>query len=233
MFCTNCGAKLPENAKFCTVCGSQQQPVSQGPPAQDSQRSTTSTLVGYSSRINDPAFDRYIKNSKRWIRIFSFALAAIAIVGFYLAGESRADGLSNPESLFIGLGIGGMFLFIGIVLSFEKGRGKDFDGVVEDKYVREKVKKNKTEDGVEYEKYLEFTIAIRSDDGKLHKIVVRDDDTEYNYYKVGERLRYHGKLKSYEKYDKRGDEIIFCSACATLCDINDDVCFRCKCPLLK
>ncbi len=29
------------------------------------------------------------------------------------------------------------------------------------------------------------------------------------------------------------DGIIFCNACATLCQISDHVCLRCKCPLLK
>ncbi len=63
--------------------------------------------------------------------------------------------------------------------------------------------------------------------------MVEDDDTLYNYYRIGDRVRHHAGLNSYEKYDKTRDSIIFCAACATLCDIGDDVCYRCKCPLLK
>ena len=61
----------------------------------------------------------------------------------------------------------------------------------------------------------------------------KDDATQYNYYKIGDKVRHHGGINTFEKYDKTGDTIIFCNACATLCDIDDDVCFRCKCPLLK
>ncbi len=43
----------------------------------------------------------------------------------------------------------------------------------------------------------------------------------------------HAGLKSLEKYDKTGDKFIPCNACGTLCDISDEICFRCKCPLLK
>ena len=52
-------------------------------------------------------------------------------------------------------------------------------------------------------------------------------------YQIGDRVRYHGGINSYEKYDKTGDKIIPCNACGTLCDIHEDYCYRCKCPLLK
>ena len=52
-------------------------------------------------------------------------------------------------------------------------------------------------------------------------------------YHIGDRVRHLAKLNSYEKYDKTKDSIIFCIACGTLCDIADDTCCRCKCPLLK
>lgn len=60
-----------------------------------------------------------------------------------------------------------------------------------------------------------------------------DDDTVFNYFLVGDRVRRHGKLNSYEKYDKTADSIIFCSDCATLCEITLEVCRLCQCPLLK
>ena len=55
----------------------------------------------------------------------------------------------------------------------------------------------------------------------------------YNYFAIGDRVRHHAGLNSYEKYDKTGDAFIPCNACGTLCDMSDEICFRCKCPLLK
>ena len=61
----------------------------------------------------------------------------------------------------------------------------------------------------------------------------KDNDTLYNYFNIGDRVRHHAGLNSYEKYDKTGDAFIPCNACGTLCDISEYTCFRCKCPLLK
>ena len=66
--------------------------------------------MAYSLKIHDPAFDIYLKNTKDYRFQFAFALAIIAIAGFYLYGE-MSDELENPEALYIGLGIGGMFFF--------------------------------------------------------------------------------------------------------------------------
>ena len=81
--------------------------------------------------------------------------------------------------------------------------------------------------------YTEYAVIFSDERGKMHRLTAEDDDTQYNYFQVGDHVRHHAGLNSYEKYDKTKDSIIFCSACATLCDINDDYCFRCKCPLLK
>ena len=55
---------------------------------------------------------------------------------------------------------------------------------------------------------------------KQHEITAEDDDTRYNYYQIGDRVRYHGSLRTYEKYDKSKDSIIFCNACASLNEIT-------------
>ena len=80
---------------------------------------------------------------------------------------------------------------------------------------------------------MQYKVIITDDRGKEHEITVEDDDTLFHYYKLGDKVRYHGKLKTYEKYDKSKDEIIFCSACATMHAITEDRCHRCKAPLLK
>ena len=230
MYCSHCGTALPEGAAFCAACGT---PQVQKTPAFVPQLPPKSGRVGFSKKINDPAFEKYIKNSNRWAGIFSVIIAIAAIVGFYIAGETSTE-MDNPESLYIGLGIGGMFLVIALFTVIGRKRSRTWDGSVIDKTVKKKSRRRGTADDDTYvEYYTEYAVAIREDGGKVHRLVQEDDDTVFNYYQIEDRVRHHAGLKSYEKYDKTRDSIIFCNACGSLCDINEDVCFRCKCPLLK
>jgi len=252
MYCQNCGAALSEKAKFCKSCGSsqgqstqtehgekaqaaQERPVqtAQEQPVQAIPRNTIPNLIGFSSRINDPAFAKYMKNTNRWSGIFAVILAIAAVVGFFIYGETSSEA-ENPEALFIGLGVGGMFLLIALFTIIGKSRSKTWDGTVVDKKIRRKSREQHSgNDDSYWVDYKEYTVFIRSDSGKTHKRSVEDNDTVYNYYQVGDRVRHHKGLNTYEKYDKSKDSIIFCNACASLNDIHDDYCFRCKCPLLK
>jgi len=223
MCCPHCGETLQENDSFCTSCGREQKQAERSKPGP----------VGFSQKINDPAFARYIKHANLYAVIFTGFLAVAAVIGFFIYGETSSE-MDNPEALFIGLGIGGMFIAIALFQVIGRKRSKTWEGTVVDKQVNERRRRKRTGDGgYHYVDYLEFVVVIEDERGKKHEILVEDDDTCYNYYRVGDRVRHHGGLNSYEKYDKSRDSIIFCSACASLCDINDDVCFRCKCPLLK
>lgn len=170
---------------------------------------------------------KYVKNANRWAAIFSIILAVAAIIGFYIAGEAGVDNMENPQALYIGFGIGGMFLTIALFQIIGRKRSKTWDGTVVDKQVKKKRRKRRSgEDNISYEDYLEYTVFIRANGGKTHRIVADDDDTLYNYYRIGDRVRHHAGLNTFEKYDKTDDKFIPCNACATLCDIGDDVCFR-------
>jgi hypothetical protein len=187
-----------------------------------------SGAIGYSDKIDDPAFARYIYNANRWSFLFAVILAAAAVAGFYIYGETSRE-MANPEAFYIGLGIGGMFLAIAAWQIIGRQRSKTWDGVVVDKKIgREKSRRSDEDDW-----RTSYTVVIRSDGGETHTIGGEDDDTLYNYYRIGDRVRHHKGLNSFEKYDKSQDTVIFCNACASLNDIRDDRCFRCKCPLLK
>ena len=93
--------------------------------------------IGYSSKIDDPAFTQYLKNSNRWSAWFSLGLALIAIVGFFIHGEV-SDNMENPESLYIGLVIGSMFMLIAFYQIHSRKRDKTWDGMVVDKRVKKK-----------------------------------------------------------------------------------------------
>lgn len=229
MYCKHCGTTLPDNPPFCTCCGAQTSSEADSRPVAGGGR------IGYSERIHDPAFAGYLKNTNRWSAIFSMVLAVAAVVGFFIYGETSRE-MENPQALFIGMGIGGMFLVIALYTILARKASKTWDGVVVDKTIKKKDRRQSTgSDDNDYYivYYTEYAVIIRDERGKMHRLTAEDDDTQYNYFQVGDHVRHHAGLNSYEKYDKSHDSIIFCSACATLCDINDDYCFRCKCPLLK
>lgn len=231
MLCPNCGADSEKNIKFCTACGSAL-PVSAETPTNEAGSAENSNLIGFSDRITDPAFARYMRNTKVWSFTFSAILAFIAMVGFYIYGETSSE-MDNPEALYIGMGIGGMFLLIAVFQTIGRSRSKNWDGVVIDKKIEKQRRQRKSGNDEYWEKYNLYTVVFKTNRGKVLEQSVEDDDTRYNYYQIGDKVRHHKGLNSIEKYDKSGDSIIFCSACASLNDINDDKCFRCSCPLLK
>lgn len=227
MYCINCGIFFSENEKFCTACGTQQN------LSQTVWPDEKPSLRGFSKRINNPAFAKYVKNTNRWSAIFSMILAVAAVIGFFIYGETSPE-MENPQALFIGLGIGGMFLLIALFQIIGRKRSTTWDGTVADKAIKKKTERhNYGDNDYHYVDYLEYTVIIRSDQGKKYHIRSKDDDTQYNYYCTGDRIRHHAGLNSFEKFDKTGDSFVLCGACATLCDIKADVCFRCGCPLLK
>lgn len=227
MYCKHCGTVLPDDTRFCTNCGTQTGNSPDSPPAAGGGR------IGYSQRIQDPAFARYLKNTNRWSAVFSVILAVAAVIGFTIYGEISRE-MENPQALFIGLGIGGMFLLIALYTILTRKKSKTWDGVVVDKTIKEKTRRHDTgnnDSTIDY--YTEYAVIVRDERGKNHRMTAEDDRTVFDYFQVGDHVRHHAGLNSYEKYDKSRDSIIFCNACGTLCQISDDVCFRCKCPLLK
>ena len=229
MYCKHCGTDLVENTHFCSGCGMQTGSTPESRPVARGGR------IGYSERIHDPAFAGYLKNTNRWSAIFSVILAVAVIIGFFIYGETSSE-MENPQALFIGLFIGCIFLVITIYTIIARKKSKTWDGVVVDKTIKKKNRRQNTGSGdndyyIHY--YTEYAVLVRDERGKTHRLTAEDDDTRYNYFQVGDRVRHHAGLNSYEKYDKSRDSIIFCNACATLCQISDDVCWRCKCPLLK
>lgn len=187
-------------------------------------------LGDFSQKINDPALAKYIKNNNRASGIFSVVLAFAAIVGFQIYGETSSE-MDNPEAFYIGLAIGSMFMLIALFQIIGRSRSSNWDGTVVEKKIDKKRRRVKHQDY--WEDYTVYQVTIEDENGKNHDITAEDDDTKYNYFKIGDRVRHHKGLNTYEKQDKSSDTIIFCNACATLNDIKEDYCFRCKCPLLK
>ena len=192
---------------------------------------------GFSEKINDSAFERYKKNSNKYSLFFALSLCLISVLSFYFYGENSSE-MDNPQAIYIGVFIGAIFIFIALIQILQRLKSKTWDGKVIDKKIEHKQqKKYSSGNGFFKQKYIEnkieYIIIIKRDDGKNHTIITENDDTLFNYYKIGDLVRHHKGLNTLEKYDKTEDKIIFCNACASLNDINDDFCHRCGAPLLK
>ncbi len=241
MFCPNCGTQSTESASFCANCGfalapktasaPQTAPAPQFIPPQPSVMPGTG-LVGFSQRINDPAYTSLNKKSQIWIFLFAAIISVAFIVGFPIYGNTSGD-IDFPKSLYYGLGLGGMFCVIAIITSLRKAADKTWDGVIENKrYYR--VEDSDDDGGFTTCRYV-YELRIRKDSGKVIKMEIPGgrNASIYEYYNEGDKVRHHKGLHLFEKYDKSRDTQILCVACTKLNDINADKCKKCKTPLLN
>lgn len=230
MYCSGCGRFMESDAAFCAGCG-----VAVGgiPTVQK----VNGGRVGYSSRIDDPAFDKYRKDVIKWTAVWAFGLPVLAVLGFLLYGAFGNE-IGYPESLYYGLTIGGMFLLIGLFsVGSQKKKREDWDGRVVDKRAERKRKRVNVGTGDEnvyrWEEYMLYRVIFEKDRGGTYELRSEDCSAQYEHYQIGDHVRYHGKLRTIEKYDKTKDSIIFCAACGFINDIERDGCGQCGCPLLK
>ncbi|NCC76449.1 MAG: zinc ribbon domain-containing protein, partial [Clostridia bacterium] len=111
MFCENCGTKLSDTVRFCPECGAAQGQSAPQPVASQSSRQRQAPptaaplegLIGFSPKINDPAFAAYKRKSVTWSFLFASILAVIAIIAFPIYGKQSGE-MDWPQSLFYGMG---------------------------------------------------------------------------------------------------------------------------------
>lgn len=221
MLCTNCGNSLNEGETFCDKCATT---LNERQDAQQSEQ----VLIGFSSKITDPSFNEYKKKSIKWAFLFSAILAVIALVGFPIYGNKSGD-IDWPNSLFYGMGIGGMFIAIALLQTIKRGLDKTWDGVV----VNKDCYTVKERDNGHTSRHTIYKLKVQKDSGGTKKHKWRDIPGAYSYYNVGDKVRHHKGFSFYEKYDKSKDTKIMCAACLSFVDADKDTCPRCKCPLLK
>ncbi|MEJ5230254.1 MAG: hypothetical protein WHT65_09655 [Pseudothermotoga sp.] len=189
-------------------------------------------MVGFSEKINDPAYEKYKKASAKWAYLFSLILAAIAIIAFPIYAQSTKE-ITLPQGFLYGLVIGGMFVLIAFFQNLKRKKDTTWDGVVLDKKDERRVENVRSGNRIRQRDYMLYTLKVMRDDGKTFTHKWRDNSSIYDYYQVGERVRHHKGFPYYEKFDKSKDSKILCIACLTFNDIHDDFCKRCKVPLLK
>lgn len=188
------------------------------------------SLIGFSSKISDPAFAKYKSNSRKAAFIFAgiLALIALAAVPIY---ASKSGKMEVGQAFIYGAVIGGMFLFIALVQSLKGSGDSTWDGVVIDKSSHRRTDYDTANDT--HTHYTEFVLKVRRDNGRVYTNKTRDLPGALDYYNIGEKVRHHKGFQYYEKYDKSGDTRIMCAACLTFNEIQNERCKRCKCPLLK
>jgi len=234
--CTACGAKLPDGAEFCIDCGKAVNLRTPEPMEVSQAASSTSPqggagLVGFSDRCNSPEILAAAQKNKKssigcmWILVF------VPLIGFPFAGLLMDD-FPFGESLVIGVGIALVMLVVNL-LALRKTKQPMWDGVVVNKYSKEKSEHRGGEDD-NYRTYTEYTTIINTDGGKKKTIVEKDSRRDmYDYLDVGDKVRFHPKFGTYEKYDKSKDRIIYCNVCSMMNPIQNDRCKRCNNLLFK
>ncbi len=187
-------------------------------------------LVGFSPRIQDPAYAKYAKSSTKYALVFAAILALVAVIGMPIYGNASGE-IDFPNSLYAGMAIGGMFLVIALVQTLRKGTDSTWDGTVIDKKSISRIQNDDDSSIQRY--YMQYRFTVEQVGGKKHTHTFNDLPALYNYYQEGDRVRHHKGFTYYEKYDKSRDSEILCAACLSMNPIGEDVCRRCKCPLLK
>jgi len=231
MYCSGCGAILQEGAKYCGGCGGEIVLLADPVPEQEAEvLSQESRLIGFSDKINDPAFAKYQKASKSWSYLFAVILAVIAVIGFPIYGQVSGE-LEMPTSLYYGMGIGGMFIIIAFMQSLKRRFDTTWDGVVIDKQSHKRVRHDQRDDSQHH--YVEYVFKVKRDSGKVYKHKTTNQPGLYGYYNIGDKVRHHKGFYYYEKYDKSQDKQFLCIACLSMNEPERDTCVRCKWPLLK
>jgi ribosomal protein L40E len=234
--CTACGAKLPDGAEFCIGCGkavnsATSEPMEPHHVATPAPPQSGAGLVGFSDKCNSPEILAAAQKNKKssigcmWILVF------VPLIGFPVAGL-LVDDFPFGESLVIGVGIALVMLVVNL-LALRKTKQPMWEGVVVNKYSKEKSEHRGGEDD-NWRTYTEYNTIINTDAGKKKTIVEKDSGRHmYDYLSVGDRVRFHPRFGTYEKYDKSKDRIIYCNVCSMMNPIQNDRCKRCNNLLLK
>ena len=231
--CKACGTKLPDGAEFCIGCGKAvnlrtPEPMEVSQAASSAPSQGGAGLVGFSDRCHSPEILAAAQKNKKssigcmWILVF------VPLIGFLVAGLLMDD-FPFGEALVIGVGIA-LFMLVVNLLALRRTKRPMWEGIVTNKFSKEKYEHKDDASKT----YTEYTVAITTDAGKKKTIVEKDSRRDmYDYLDVGDKVRFHPKFGTYEKYDKSKDRIIYCNVCSMMNPIQNDRCKRCNNLLFK
>lgn len=229
-YCWNCGKNIEKGKRKCPYC----EAWYSGKSKYEGLPETGAGGIGWSEQTGHPCFKKYVKKYRKYSFIWLAGVSILISVILLTVGDIEPD----SEGLKILAIILGIIWFVGILFLFLlNGRNKpDWEGVVEDKTIEQKTRRNKDSDGNYYkERYTQYTVIIRKQDGSLYRISNDDDSTKYDYYRIGDYVKYHGGkyLKYIEKYDKSFDSVLYCASCKRGNDARNNFCEYCGSVILK
>ncbi len=219
MYCPNCGVQLPDDALFCSECGTKINDLSAGTtPAADGR------LSDYSDMVDSPevkaALEKLRKSHRVWVAVLTLLPVVIAFfVGIY------SDEIELKDAVVGGAVIAAIMLVCNLFSSAKANRGKPWSGVVVDKETVVASRKNNQTKKVIY---------VRTAEGKKKKIEDSAMGPAYDYFAIGDEVRFvPGFPFPYEKRNKTLDDKVVCMFCSRLVDIDEKTCPRCRKPLIK
>jgi hypothetical protein len=231
--CTACGVELPEGSAFCISCGKAvsravPEPMEESQAAASAPPQGGAGLVGFSDRCHSPEILAAAQKNRRIGVKFLLVLVAVPLIGLPIAGLLMDD-FPFGKSVVIGVGIALVILIIN-VFALRGAKQPMWEGIVTNKFRKEQYE-HQDDSSVTY---TEYTVEITTDAGRKKTIVVRDSRRHmYDYFSVGDRVRFHPMFGTYEKYDKSKDRIIYCNVCSTMNPIQNDRCKMCNNLLFK
>lgn len=240
MHCTHCGIELQPGVTACPECGEPipaaspaeagapvempaeaEAPVSIAPAA---TASTDDAAIGWSDKLDDPHIQKMAARQRKSAQVFGVIFGILFPVGFAAAGIFIKE-VPLKLALIVGVGLG---LLMAIIAFFRlRSLNKPvWEGSVVDKTAKEHTdKKDKT--------HTDYTVVFKGIGGGKRYLRLRDDPAHYDYFAIGDKVRYYPVFGTYEKRDKSGDEIIFCNVCSAQNSMSASACTRCKSPLFK
>lgn len=227
-YCWNCGDRMEKDKQICPVCGVQYYAENKYGPLQ----ALGAGGLGWFEQTNHPSFKAYKKKVKKVAGVWAIGLSIIIPTALVVSGQIDLDKMGILNILFV------VTLFwIFALASSRYGKNKpDWEGIVENKEIRQKTRTKKDDDGRKYkESYTEYAVIIKRQNGQVSQLTWEDSSRIYDYYRIGDYLRYHGNkyLRCFEKYDKTLDPVLYCAACGNERDARDNFCGKCGTILLK
>lgn len=224
MLCKKCGTQITENTEFCQECGTA---TGEAPSLVSGD---TDGRVGWSTRYEDPEIIAVVKKKNRAGISYAWALVLVFPIGFLVAGLFIKT-MPLGGGLIVGVALG---LLMAVINMFyiRNQRKQIWEGVITEKYQKETPGDDDNDDS-DQDDGTDYVLVVQKTNGRSHHMIYHNRREIYDYFQVGDRVRYYVGLSTYEKYDKSGDTIIYCNVCSAENPISNDRCEVCNNLLFK
>lgn len=225
-YCTVCGERVEKNAANCPKCS-----APYGDEKYMGISQTGAGGIGYSNQENDHRFKENKKKNGLAGFIFLIVLTVAVAAFMVLSGQIKTDSDGFKIMLLV-IGIIWVFDIIWFISSNIKK--SDWEGVVESKknFIDEHNRTNADGDSTATYRHI-YRVYFRTTDGKKKKLQDVDNSKNYDRFCEGDRVRFIGSLRYYEKHDKTADAFIPCASCGSFRDARENYCGKCGCVILK